>query len=83
MTLEEIIMSDATYCRDVNVTVGRGLGTVSIEDASGREPSIFLQGEEGVEFIDRLDALIDRVPDVRVVDAMKHLVRPYVDAIWS
>lgn len=82
MQLEEIIKADAAYCREVSVKVCRKHDTVEIRDVTGDQEDIYLQGEDGYEFIVKLDGLIDQAPDVTFEDVMKHMAKPYVDNYW-
>lgn len=82
-TLEQVITDDAAYCRDVSITVCRSLGTVAIEDITREQSDIFLQGRDGLNFIDRLDTLVDVAPEVIVMDVIKHLAKPYCDCLWN
>lgn len=83
MTLEEIIKFDAACCPDISVKIGWSLGTVCITDPTGEHEDIFMQGDEGVEWIEQLERLTDAAPEVLFEDAIKHLAKPYVDVLWG
>lgn len=82
-SLSEIIRADAAYMKNVTVEVNRRLPTVGIKDDSGRQQSVFMQGDDADSFIFAFDALTEQAPDVNFEDIELHLAKPYVDCIWN
>jgi hypothetical protein len=82
VTLEEIINTDAAYCRDVTVTICRKLPSVTIKDGTGEQEDIYMQGDDADQFLAEFDEIVDLAPDVLFADALKYLAKPYVDCLW-
>jgi hypothetical protein len=82
MTLEEIINTDAAYCRDVTVTICRKLPSVTIKDGAGEQEDIYMQGDDADQFLAEFDEIVKLAPDVLLADALKYLTKPYVDCLW-
>ena len=82
-TLHDIIMQDAEYCKNVQVTVNSCYGTVSIIDCDGEQEEIFLQGDDACQFISEAERLWDNLETITRQDAYAHLAKPYVDSYWN
>lgn len=83
-SIKTIIEQDASFCKDVSVTVCRKVPTVTIHDDSGvGNEDIFMQGQDAEEFIQAFDGLIEEAPDVLFVDALKHLALPWCESCWN
>ena len=71
------------YCRKVGVRLCRTLDTVTIIDREGVQDDIFIDGQDGYEFIIALDNLLSEAPDVKFSDALRHLAKPWVENVWA
>jgi len=77
--LSDIIRQDAEYARNVNIEVDERRDTVAIgpEDETG----IFLQGEDGYEFIVKARELYEKAQDVTMEECYASAARPYIDCL--
>lgn len=83
--LAKIINEDALDCEVISITVNRLMATVNIHDDSGEKEDIFLQGEEGVKFINDFDTLTNKpeLGEVLFENMIKHLAKPYAESLWN
>lgn len=82
-TILEIIKADSAYLKDAIVTMDTLCETVEIEDGSGKQEPIFLQGQDAHEFIVSFKKLTQESPDSLFWDIERHLAKKYVDSLWS
>lgn len=83
ISLKQIIEADAQFMRDVEVIIDRRFPHVTIKDETGEQEDIFLQGYDAESFVSAFDCLLNQAPDVPMVDAAKHMAKPYVENLWS
>ena len=83
MKLQDIILSDAEYCKNVTVLVEYNYGYVTISDDTGKNDDIFLQGDDASDFISQLNHLYNLTGDLTEQDISLHLARQYIDCIWN
>lgn len=64
MELKDIIESQAKFVRNSGVTVEvtRNMPWIDIKDKDGNE--VFMQGDDAVNFVNALDELSDKLPNV-------------------
>lgn len=78
-SLGNFVKKHIRFYRDISVDVNRPFGRVSITDDSGGE--IFLQNDEGYDFIDRADALYQKTGNIDMDQAYLFIATDYADAI--
>lgn len=71
----QIIANVKAQC---TVEVNTSQGWVQINDKNDRENSIFLQGEDGYEFIDNAEVMYDTNEDISLEDAYLFFADEYL-----
>lgn len=67
--LDTIQLDLVNYAKNsFNIDINRSQGWVTITDIADKDNSIFLQGDEGYNFVDKLDELSDLYPDASFED---------------
>lgn len=81
-TLSRIIKDNAAYLADVKIEIDASMGWVDIIDKTGLHDNIFLQGDDGYDFIAEAEKMYNALEDVTMQDCLKTIAKPYVDCIW-